>query len=126
MIDEYRKLKLSHSKDILAALAGIASAFGRQHGYGDGQYIAGLWLPDLPQQLLWRSVRGHHRPDWLVPSWTWASQVDEQLRQGVHFTEAITQARQKSIRVHPAFQIVHSCYNAENADPFTVAAGPLT
>ena len=51
MIDEYRKLKLSHSKDILAALAGVASAFGRQHGYDEGQYIAGLWLPELPQQL---------------------------------------------------------------------------
>jgi hypothetical protein len=61
--------------DVLPALSGLARQF---QDSGAGPYLAGLWLDDLPQGLLWIArVKGSRASPYRAPSWSWASIQDE-------------------------------------------------
>ncbi|KAJ4993159.1 hypothetical protein SVAN01_01511 [Stagonosporopsis vannaccii] len=77
VVNTYSQLNLSHAKDKLPALSGIAKKFtGIRPG---DRYLAGLWESSFVEDLLWRSIstgkKGlQPRPDkWRAPTWSWAS-----------------------------------------------------
>ncbi|KAH0559295.1 hypothetical protein GP486_004187 [Trichoglossum hirsutum] len=73
IVNLYTARQLSFESDRLPALSGIAKHF---QSYGMGSYLAGLWKPLLPRQLLWqvRNCRSARRPlVYRAPSWSWAS-----------------------------------------------------
>ncbi|SJL14142.1 uncharacterized protein ARMOST_17597 [Armillaria ostoyae] len=75
MLKLYTPRALTHSRDRLITLSGIAEQF---HPFWlHSRYFAGLWEHQLPGALLWRSSGGdecYRRPDcYRAPSWSWAS-----------------------------------------------------
>lgn len=83
-LESYDRRHLSHHKDVLLVVAGLASRF-REAGLSTGRYVAGIWENDISRSLLWYvntnesnddpPRRGHRRSkeDPRIPSWTWAS-----------------------------------------------------
>jgi len=70
----YTDLKLTFEKDRLPAISSLAR---RVAAIADLTYAAGLWVEDLPSQLLWHHS-GNHSPSprnaaSTAPSWSWAS-----------------------------------------------------
>ncbi|KAH8767613.1 heterokaryon incompatibility protein-domain-containing protein [Hyaloscypha finlandica] len=73
----YLEGQLTYPKDILVALSGVARQF--QERLQD-QYVAGLWMKQLPWQLCWRSKLSNRYSlqstlelPYRAPSWSWAS-----------------------------------------------------
>ncbi|KAL9111007.1 MAG: hypothetical protein Q9227_004440, partial [Pyrenula ochraceoflavens] len=80
-VEDYSKRNLTLWSDRLPALAGLASRYSEALR---SQYLAGLWLSDLPKSLGWTRARNHRQtlhekyslqssPNNGVPSWSWAS-----------------------------------------------------
>lgn len=42
-------------------------------GVSEEDYVAGLWLHDLPSNLLWRGCGTKRNEEYITPSWSWAS-----------------------------------------------------
>lgn len=119
LVDSYKKLKLTYSRDILAAFAGIAVAFGKRHGFEPSGYIAGLWLPMLPQQFLWGCQNGQHRQEKkLIPSWTWASTEGEELSSNCSYFTPVSEATRSQVLVNPGFAVLDICYNTSGNNHF--------
>jgi hypothetical protein len=67
------KRKLTYESDRLPALSGLVGCLQEK---GFGEYVAGLWLEELPRQLLWvvDNYQKACRPDtYRGPSWSFAS-----------------------------------------------------
>jgi Heterokaryon incompatibility protein (HET) len=76
ILSEYGQRELTHTKDKLIALAGIAEEF--QRFWGD-KYLAGLWQRTLSRDLLWQIFKPSPRlKEYRAPSWSWAS-VDGEI-----------------------------------------------
>lgn len=79
VVHAYTELNLSHAKDKLPALSGIAKKFIGLRP--QDRYLAGLWEFSFVQDLLWHassygsSEKGlQPRPEkWRAPTWSWAS-----------------------------------------------------
>lgn len=71
IVEDYTRRKITKDTDRLPALAGLAEQYKEVTGK---EYLAGLWLEDLPAKLLWRG-RGDVEPqtNYCAPSWSWAS-----------------------------------------------------
>jgi hypothetical protein len=71
IVQEYRMLDLSFSKDKLQALAGISRRYALRHGL---QFTAELWRETLERDFLWRRLQfspSRPRPDpVLAPTWS--------------------------------------------------------
>ncbi len=90
-VELYSYRSLTYSKDVLSAIAGIATTLAERHGIS---YVNGLWKEDLHRSLLWEvnvGMRNSPRPDFLAraseakvlqdyPSWTWVSQWGKSVR----------------------------------------------
>ncbi|KAK8121233.1 pantothenate transporter [Apiospora kogelbergensis] len=78
VVKRYSAANLTKRQDNFPALAGIARAVADATG---DEYLAGLWKCDIGFHLCWSAVRPErererrhsHGPDWLAPSWSWAS-----------------------------------------------------
>ncbi|KAF1950390.1 HET-domain-containing protein [Byssothecium circinans] len=76
LVAEYSAKSITHRKDWLPALAGLASKWHRE---ASGVYFAGVWSRDVLRSLLWAAV--YSVPDksngmgdmYIAPSWSWAS-----------------------------------------------------
>lgn len=77
----YSNLALSHDKDKLPALSGLARSF---QPHRPGRYLAGLWEDTFLTDMLWTAICKTKREDphpwtvprpseWCGPSWSWAS-----------------------------------------------------
>lgn len=91
LVELYTSLKLSFRSDTFPALSGlvkhiIATSSAHEHEasppalYTPTTYLAGLWRPTLPVDLLWKNNHEYirHEPvrgpqPYLAPSWSWAS-----------------------------------------------------
>lgn len=76
IVAEFTARAITRESDRLPALAGLAAAYAR--ATGRGTYLAGLWLEDLPAELLWRragEVRGDEPGGAAhgAPSFSWVS-----------------------------------------------------
>lgn len=76
LVQAYSKMSLSHSEDVLIAIADIASTF-KDKLKSESTY--GLWVAFLVQELLWRRDQPDE-DDWkfntytnYLPSWSWIS-----------------------------------------------------
>ncbi|KAK4182103.1 heterokaryon incompatibility protein-domain-containing protein [Podospora australis] len=74
IVKNYSSLGITNITDRLPALSGIAVNF---HQVSKSQYVAGLWVDQLPQALAWY-IRAFEedRPsmeEYVAPSWSWAS-----------------------------------------------------
>ncbi|KAI0854501.1 HET-domain-containing protein [Xylaria cubensis] len=74
LINRYARLRLTKKEDRLVAVAGIADEYRRilvTQNITDLRYIAGLWMWDIHQGLLWhRTSKGATRLP-TEPSWSW-------------------------------------------------------
>ena len=74
----YSALQLSHPKDRLPALSGLAKHFQSKEILGD--YVAGLWTEHFDRLLCWDIVqtRGprNRSAGYIAPTWSWASVSD--------------------------------------------------
>jgi hypothetical protein len=68
----YLRRKISRSEDRLAAIGGLVKVLQRQL---EDEYVVGLWLQRIPEDLLWGRVRHlpHEAAIRRKPSWSWAS-----------------------------------------------------
>lgn len=72
LVREYTSRNLTEDRDRLLAISGIATALGIGR---NNTYLGGLWLEDLPLDLLWEVTSPlQPRPrEYRAPSWSWAS-----------------------------------------------------
>lgn len=70
VVKRYTKAELSQpGKDKLAALSGLANFV-----HDPKDYLAGLWIPQLPYTLAWCSLSPTDPPtEYQAPSWSWAA-----------------------------------------------------
>ncbi|KAI1359874.1 heterokaryon incompatibility protein-domain-containing protein [Xylaria arbuscula] len=74
IVRSYTKCALSFRQDTMPGISALARVICRSRGLGSSDYVAGMWMPDLPQQLLWR-VSGCSLAlptEYIAPSWSWA------------------------------------------------------
>jgi hypothetical protein len=70
IVDQYRNRRLTFEKDKFPALSGLAMEMAERIKY---TYVAGLWLEDIHDGLLWSTIGTYCRsPDYVAPSWSWA------------------------------------------------------
>ncbi|EFQ34355.1 heterokaryon incompatibility protein [Colletotrichum graminicola] len=81
VISEYTCLNLTKTSDMLPALSGLAHETAELVG-DDDAFLAGLWMNNLEQDLMWRVVAVADwryqrakmlKRGWVAPSWSWAS-----------------------------------------------------
>lgn len=76
IVDEFAGRCLSNKTDALPALAGLAK---RYEEAGHRTYVHGLFLEDMPTDLLWQSVNHWDNERSIgmeyAPSWTWAKRT---------------------------------------------------
>ena len=78
---EYSELYLTVATDKLAAFSGIARMVHKVLKSPKEDYLAGLWRPELLNELLWTRYRESHvkathkthSSQFIAPSWSWAS-----------------------------------------------------
>jgi hypothetical protein len=74
LAEQYSACRLTVISDRMMAFAGIADSFTRLL---NDDYIAGLWRSQLPQQLLWETLKFRRRvfrpQGYRSPSWSWVS-----------------------------------------------------
>ena len=74
IVSEYASKQITRETDRLPALSGLACQLAKQF---ETKYLAGLWMEDLPRQLLWETnvnLSDDGRPkELLAPNWSWAS-----------------------------------------------------
>ena len=71
ILEDYTNRYLTNPRDKLRAISGVADYF---HRLTSDQYLAGLWKPDLMNELVWfRAKAPRPRPPNKTPSWSWAS-----------------------------------------------------
>lgn len=79
IVDNYSKRSLTFSKDRLLALRGLANEIQRSRP--NDTYAFGMWVQDLPFQLLWFQSGLSAEENLTVPlsleipSWSWASRI---------------------------------------------------
>jgi len=77
VVQEFSSKDITRESDRLLAFAGLARRLSDQFGM---TYIAGLWLNDLPRQLLWHPTywpKGRKRAEAPhAPTWSWASMIN--------------------------------------------------
>jgi hypothetical protein len=71
LVGSYTRRQLTYNSDKLIAIQGLADRFRQKSGQS---YYYGLWIGDLPHDLLWYSdERLTRNVENGIPSWTWAS-----------------------------------------------------
>ena len=81
LVSDYTSRGLSHFRDKLPAIAGIAEEFSHNWGSRLGEYKAGLWPNYLVDSLAWQASRGwctEPLKKYRAPSWSWAA-LDSQV-----------------------------------------------
>src|SRR3569833_982058 len=66
---------VTFAEDKLTAMSAVARVAGGLLGYADGDYLAGLWRPELVPTLYWNAWHPSPRraASYRAPSWSWAS-----------------------------------------------------
>jgi hypothetical protein len=71
LVSSYSRLAMTHGKDKLQALSGMARQMKRSL---NDTYIVGLWEGSLMADMLWETYDPQARPSpWRSPTWSWAS-----------------------------------------------------
>lgn len=130
ILEEYSSRVLTHPKDRLKAIAGvaefIASSLRTQGKPTD--YLAGLWKHDrFPKELCWickhptssrTELLGHLRDEerYIAPSWSWASRDA-----GVGYL-ITSKYRHSEIRAKPAIRVINWDLEASHANAMVSVA----
>lgn len=79
LVSEYVRRHLTFESDRLPAISGAAAKF---HSFTHSDYVAGLWVNNMPLDLCWRidyinrdlgSEPKFHLSQYLAPTWAWPS-----------------------------------------------------
>ncbi len=76
LVEHYSGRNLSHERDRLLAIAGVAAIISQRSGH---TFVAGLWQENMKLDLLWSfkpNSPPRPRPRCRAPSWSWASASD--------------------------------------------------
>jgi hypothetical protein len=97
IVEQYTRTRLTQQLDILPAISGIVKYM---QDSGAGSYVAGVWLANFRQDLLWYPIRPGRRPSsYIAPSWSWASVVhDFDDEPGVRFSHPTHHPGTRQIR----------------------------
>lgn len=73
--EEYSEKRLTVATDRLAAFSGIARMIHKVLKCTKEDYLAGLWRPNLLEELLWdaKGSRNSQSSPYIAPTWSWAS-----------------------------------------------------
>ncbi|KUJ08396.1 uncharacterized protein LY89DRAFT_788806 [Mollisia scopiformis] len=106
MLSQYSGRTFTCGEEVLLAISGLASQMQK---HGAGQYIAGLWKNDLPQNLLWDRHSPIIQPpkDYIAPSWSWASRIT--------YPHEIHADNPNYGELGPAYQIVNAVHKEDLA-----------
>ncbi|KAJ9661495.1 hypothetical protein H2198_001875 [Neophaeococcomyces mojaviensis] len=130
IVQWYSGCDLSFAQDRLLAVSGVAR---RLQLPVFGQYLAGLWECELPQELAWRSIHDktstkYNTRDqvYVAPTWSWASvkgqvewQDDEMTKVLINFAEVI------SVHCEPLDMDIFGCLQAGRLTLRTPVLKPL-
>jgi hypothetical protein len=79
----YSMTSLTFPQDKLVAISAISRKMCKVRNLSPRDYLAGLWRPDLPAQLLWFVLDpwGNNTKSlpYIAPSWSWASLVTNKM-----------------------------------------------
>lgn len=72
VVMDFTSRRISYATDVLPAISGLAKEIKRHFPQ---QYISGLWLNDIHNDMLWRSPKKGAivRNVYVAPSWSWAN-----------------------------------------------------
>jgi hypothetical protein len=76
IIEEYTRRHLTQPMDKLIACSGLAQNYRDENRLHDDDYVAGVWISQLPHALCWTTpkYKWTYRPQmYRAPSWSWAS-----------------------------------------------------
>ncbi len=110
LVRSYSHRQLTFKADKLAAIEGLRKQF--QAKRPNGTYRHGLWLEDLPHDLLWYSTEKLDRdiPDEVgIPSWSWASNTGMIDFMGVSLDEAVEIVSIRVSTISDKYLIVNGC-----------------
>ncbi|TGO17365.1 hypothetical protein BTUL_0018g00320 [Botrytis tulipae] len=100
MVEAYSHRSLTYQTDKLPAISGIAKLL---HDMTQDDYYAGLWRSQLPEALLWTSIKFNEEDtesEKRLPSWSWAStrsggiryaHKDKEFKAGLELVSVSTQ-----------------------------------
>ena len=74
LVKAYTSSSLSFRQDTLPGISALARVMCQKRDLLPHDYLAGLWAPDLPQQLIWWVIGGRAKlpTKYIAPSWSWA------------------------------------------------------
>ncbi|KAH6896505.1 heterokaryon incompatibility protein-domain-containing protein [Thelonectria olida] len=70
LVEEFSRRKLTYETDRLPAMAGAAASVASANGE---EYYAGLWLKNLPAEMLFERKAAEVPLEYIAPSWSWAA-----------------------------------------------------
>ena len=73
IIYEYSPCSVSVEADRPVAVSGLPKVFCGLFGLPPSAYLCGLWIPSLPDNLMWYSIGPGRRSSYVFPSWSWLS-----------------------------------------------------
>jgi hypothetical protein len=73
LVKLYSRGRMSYTSDKLLAVASLARQYMVRNRLREADYICGLWRPQLPSALLWRTDKGKRPVKYRAPTWSWAS-----------------------------------------------------
>ena len=117
LVEDYKSRLLTKDTDMLPALSGIASEFGK---HVQQKYLAGLWNLELANGLLWHARDSYLKQPstYRAPSWSWAAlngPITYNLSSNLSNRKIVSAIDEQSIAV-----------NIKSAHPFgSVEAGSL-
>ena len=88
IVQTYSRLYLTYRTDRLLAVSGLVRRLCEISALTPADYLAGLWRPQLPAQLLWFRLQWSEivtRSIEVAPSWSWAS-----INAPVYFSDLVT------------------------------------
>lgn len=137
---DYSKRKLTHRKDKLIALSGLAHSYYEREnrvvasyktckGEQLGKYAAGVWEAHMPSTLLWQTRSAQRPLEYRAPSWSWASvdgciSYDSQMISGVakNSTDRYTKGPRRS---RNSFEHDFGAFHVEDIETTTSSLDPL-
>ncbi|KAH8769274.1 heterokaryon incompatibility protein-domain-containing protein, partial [Hyaloscypha finlandica] len=70
LVEEFSRRILTYDSDRLTAMAGVASSVAQRNG---NIYCAGVWLQNMPDELLFERKDAKSPSEYIAPSWSWAA-----------------------------------------------------
>ena len=114
-VETYSRTTVTFPLDKLVALSAIASTYHEQNE-DCKTYLAGLWKEQLPNGLSWsvqeKTPRRRRQPEYIAPSWSWASVNGPISYEGYYPNDPYDQERIEIIDAKTALTLPNAPFGA--------------